>query len=334
MTAYTIKALDKVVNEGDKGLTAIRFQITRDDASQTEILHTRLSSAGTDKFDGLQFGTDGHGLGTHSADGSISSDFKFEKGELTREITVYVRGDEILETNEIIRLTLTGSHDAATNSAGPTLNESAVAVVMNDDNVQSRGATEAHATAVNADGRVDAEEAQVIRPMTAAEAKAKALTDALKELEEATKDGKLTQDEIDALHKAYDGYSAFMKKLLDGKIQKELDRLKSETSDEGDLKLGNLSSGPDGSGKENDGGASFWVEDDEAAFNDAVAALIGANDNPVGTGSMEFFDDLGAAGTHGGGHEAGFVHDAAFVEQFVANGFDQETQSGEFDWII
>ena len=109
MTTYSIRALDKVVNEGDSGLTAIRFRITRDDATREEIVHTRLSSAGTDKFDGLQFGTQGHGLGTHSSDGSTSSDFKFSVGEYSRDIVVYVRGDEYLETNEIIRLTLTGA---------------------------------------------------------------------------------------------------------------------------------------------------------------------------------------------------------------------------------
>lgn len=334
MTAYTIKALDKAVNEGDKGLTAIRFQITRDDASQTEILHTRLSSASTDKFDGLQFGTPGHGLGTHSADGSISSDFKFDKGEFSREITVFVRGDEILETNEIIRLTLTGSHDAATKTQGATMNESAVAVVMNDDNVQSRGATESHAMAVNADGRVNGEEAQVIRPMTAAEAKAEALTDALKELEEAAKDGKLTQDEIDALHKAYDGYSAFMKKLLDGKIQKELDRLKSESNDEDSAKLGTLSAGADDPGENKEQVSSFWVEDDEAAFNDAIASMSGTGDGPVGADSFYLPGGHGKAGQYGAGSAETFIDATAFPEQFSDPGFELEPNIGEYDWIV
>ena len=98
---------------------------------------------------------------------------------------------------------------------------------------------EVHANAVLADGHVDSAEEHVVRPMTRLEAKTKALKDAMKELEEATKDGELTQDEIDALHKAYDGYGKYMKKLLDGKIQKEQERLEKEKAEGGDANLSN-----------------------------------------------------------------------------------------------
>lgn len=127
--AFSIAALSADKAEGDASYTAFTFTVTRSDyTSQTNTINWRVdpsvaTSVSADDFyfsqpSGVSFDNDGYPGGT----------LTFANGVSSQTITVYVRSDSKLESNENLKIMLTNA------SAGSEIDtSSATGIVRNDD---------------------------------------------------------------------------------------------------------------------------------------------------------------------------------------------------------
>lgn len=169
MATYTITALDAAKAEGDEGVTIFRFAIDRAGPFKPgvtyETVHLKLDSTDFDAFDGVEFNpADGRIGGNNNTRLSVA----FSPGQTQAIISIAVRGDLLVELDEVLVLSLKGYHEVTVDDAGQgavdafAINGSAVAVVQNDDGAAEHMADEFHADIVLEDGVVSPEEQNFI----------------------------------------------------------------------------------------------------------------------------------------------------------------------------
>src|SRR6218665_1109807 len=159
MPTYTIQALDPIKAEGDDGVTLFRFTITRAGAfnpdAEFERVHLKLDTPDIDGFDGFSFDpTQGRVFGRDDSRLGVV----FNPGETQKTISVAIRGDRLVENDELIRLTLTswGQINATESSVTARgVDGSAVAVVQNDDTAANHVAEQFHVNLALKDGVID-----------------------------------------------------------------------------------------------------------------------------------------------------------------------------------
>lgn len=211
MAVYTIQAVDMEKPEGDEGLTQFRFLITRQGAFGPDVeferVHLKLDTPGIDLFDGFSFsdadgrifGRDGTRLGV-----------VFNPGETQKIITVSVRGDLLVEDDDLLKLTLTSYGEmnvteGSVNARGINVN-SAFSWVRNDDAEADHVAEEFHVDLILKDGVVDDYEREhILNPPDAFEILQERIKDLNQHLFGASKDGEFDQVEVAALDDLYLG---------------------------------------------------------------------------------------------------------------------------------
>ena len=210
MPTYTIQALDAIKPEGDDGVTLFRFTITRAGAlnpdAEFERVHLKLDTPDIDGFDGFSFDpAQGRVFGRDDSRLGVV----FNPGETQKTISVAIRGDRLVENDELIRLTLTswGQINATESSVTARgIDGSAVAVVQNDDTAANHVAEQFHVNLALKDGVIDDYERTFILSAPSEAALDNQLIDRIiADLFAASHDGEFDQTEIVAMNQVFLG---------------------------------------------------------------------------------------------------------------------------------
>lgn len=210
MPTYTIKALDAIKPEGDDGVTLFRFTITRAGAlnpdAEFERVHLKLDTPDIDGFDGFSFDpSQGRVFGRDDTRLGVV----FNPGEMEKTISVAVRGDRLVENDELIRLTLTswGQINATESSVTARgIDGSAVSVVKNDDTAANHVAEQFHVNLVLKDGVIDNfERTFILNPPTEADLDNQLLDWIIEDLFAASHDGEFDGAELLAMDQVFLG---------------------------------------------------------------------------------------------------------------------------------
>jgi hypothetical protein len=114
VSAWSIVAKDAVKNEGDTGTTAFVFTITRTNASEAGSITWNAVGSGTSPATADDFAV-------------MTQTVSFAAGETSKDITIFVNGDKVVEANEAFNVNLSGA------SNGTISNGTATGVINNDD---------------------------------------------------------------------------------------------------------------------------------------------------------------------------------------------------------